>query len=114
MSAAPAGAAAISATTPAAVRGRPAAARLRDDNDIPGLQLYVLLEVLAVAHLAVVKAQGALAADGVADHDDTVQLRVGVTAAGDTQRLQDVHGRVHDDGTGLGDLADHVEIGRAH
>src|SRR4051794_1315099 len=107
MSAAFAEAAAPSTVT-AAATVRPAPFGLRDNNDIPALQLYVLFEVLAGAHLAVVEIHRLLTTRRVADDDNAVQLRVGVTTAGDAERLEDVQGRVHDDGAGLRHLADHI------
>src|SRR5579872_2231801 len=93
-------------------RTRPVA--LRDDDDITTLQLNVLFEILPGADLSVMEVQHSLSARGVADDDDAVQFRVRVTAADHAQRLQHIHGRVHDDRPGLVHLADDIRYVALH
>src|SRR5579871_5687480 len=101
--------------TPSSARAtqahRPAhrARRSGHDDHITAFQLDVLVELPAAAHAAVAEVEHTLRGAAAADDDDAVELRIGIAAARERERLQHVERRIHDEEPGLVDLADDVD-----
>src|ERR1700729_183153 len=82
---------------------------LRYDDDITGLELYVLGKIAALHALSVMKRNHVLRRTHAAQHDNVIESGERGHAACDGERLQNVHAWVHHERARLADLTDHID-----